>query len=164
MAEALLSRQLAERGATAQVTSAGFLAAGWPATDPAISVMADFGLDISGHRSRTVTRELVEGSDLVIAMTRQQVVDLALLAPAASARLFQVRDLVRRARSGGRRPAEQKLAAWLRAVPGRGGGIGILSSALEDDIPDPVGQSRAIYERTGRLLSELCVDLAALIA
>jgi protein-tyrosine phosphatase len=164
MAEALLRRQLAERGVSADVMSAGFLPGGWPAMGPAISVMAELGLDLSSHRSRTVSQEMVELSDLVIAMTRQQVVDLALLAPAARRRLFQLRDLVQRGESQGRRAPDQELGRWLRTVAGQGGGIGPLSSALEDDIPDPVGQPRAVYQRTGRLLSDLCSRLADLLA
>jgi protein-tyrosine-phosphatase len=164
MAEVLLRRQLAERRVAAGVTSAGFLPGGWPAMEPAISAMADLGLDLSGHRSRSVSKEMVEASDLVVAMTRQQVVDLALLAPAARDRLFQFRDLVRRAESEGRRPADQALGRWLRALAGPGGGTRLLSSALEDDIPDPVGQPRAAYDRSGRVLSDLCSRLAELIA
>jgi protein-tyrosine-phosphatase len=164
MAEALLRRQLAEQGVTAAVSSAGFLPGGWPAMEPAVSVMADLGLDLSGHRSRTVSQEMVEASDLVVGMTRQHVVELALLAPTARERLFQFRDLVRRAETQGRRPTDQALGRWVRTIGGPGGGSRLLGSALEDDIPDPVGQPRAAYERTGRVLNDLSRRLAELIA
>jgi protein-tyrosine phosphatase len=163
MAELLLRHRLEERGVAARVTSAGFLSAGWPATDDAIAVMAEVGLDLSSHRSRTVTPTLVEQADLVIAMTRQHVVDLVLLAPDHWARVFQVRDLGRRATGVGRRSPQQPWAAWLDAIGGHRRRADLVGAHLEDDIPDPVGGPRAAYLRTRGLLDELLSSLARLM-
>ncbi len=71
MAEALL-RQLLERediGCNCRVELAGTWAMeGDPATEFAQETMRERGLDISGHRSRRVTRDLLARQDLVLVM------------------------------------------------------------------------------------------------
>ena len=52
MAEGLLRHRLAAIGVDARVHSAGFLFDGRKASVDAVAVMADHGIDISGHRSR----------------------------------------------------------------------------------------------------------------
>src|SRR6478609_7079712 len=64
MAAAILQERLAERGVDARVTSAGTMPWSSGATAPAVEVMREHGLDISGHENRQVTRELVEEADL----------------------------------------------------------------------------------------------------
>ena len=52
------------------VSSAGTSAFdGEPASSNSLSVMKDFGIDISGHRSRSLTEELIADSDLLVTMT-----------------------------------------------------------------------------------------------
>jgi protein-tyrosine-phosphatase len=71
LAAALLERALGERGATIQVSSAGTGAwDGAPASEGAYLVGLEQGLDLSGHRARLLTRDLVETSDLVLTMAR----------------------------------------------------------------------------------------------
>lgn len=54
-----------------QVRSAGtWTMDGYPATDHALQVMAERGLDISGHRSHLLTERDVEGADLILVMTQ----------------------------------------------------------------------------------------------
>ncbi len=113
MGEALLRRRLDERGIDAVVTSAGLLRGGAPATEAAVEAMAAEGLDISGHRSRQVTPELIAEADLVVAMARQHLIEMTLMAPDAWPRMFQAVDLVRRGEEAGRRPEEQSFADWL---------------------------------------------------
>jgi len=70
LAEALARRVTIERGLTdVDVGSAGTSAwDGAPASDGALLVGMERGLDLSGHRAQTLTRELVNSSDLVLAM------------------------------------------------------------------------------------------------
>ncbi len=71
LAAALLERALQERGLDVKVTSAGTGA--WdsaPASEGAYLVGLERGLDLSGHRARLLTRELVEQSDLILTMAR----------------------------------------------------------------------------------------------
>src|SRR3989442_8878821 len=72
LAAALLTRALAERGFEGiDVSSAGTGAwDGAPASEGAYLVGLERGLDLSGHRARLLTRELVEAADLILTMAR----------------------------------------------------------------------------------------------
>lgn len=71
LAEALLRRAVAERSLEIEVSSAGTGA--WenaPASEGAYLVAMEKGLDLSSHRARLLTRELVQQADLVLTMAR----------------------------------------------------------------------------------------------
>jgi protein-tyrosine-phosphatase len=70
LAEALARREAIERGlADIEVASAGTSAwEGAPASDGALLVALERGLDLSGHRAQQLTRELVQAHDVVLAM------------------------------------------------------------------------------------------------
>ncbi|HXI66280.1 MAG TPA: low molecular weight protein arginine phosphatase [Gemmatimonadales bacterium] len=72
LAAALLERALGERAAEGiTVSSAGTGAwDGAPVSEGAYLVGLERGLDLSGHRARLLTRELVEGADLILTMAR----------------------------------------------------------------------------------------------
>lgn len=72
LAEALMEQALRERGiAEVEVLSAGTGAwDGAPASEGAYLVGLERGLDLSGHRARLLTRELVEQADLILTMAR----------------------------------------------------------------------------------------------
>lgn len=75
LAEALARRELERRGwRHVEVVSAGLAAGeGDPASAHAVAVAARHGLDLSAHRSRPLTPELVEWADLVLAMSPSHV-------------------------------------------------------------------------------------------
>lgn len=71
MAEALLRRALTEAGVAYEVSSAG--TAPWdgaPASEGSYLVALEHGLDLSAHRARPVTTELIAGADLILTMSR----------------------------------------------------------------------------------------------
>jgi protein-tyrosine-phosphatase len=69
LAVAIARRIAAERGLDVEASSAGTSAwDGAPASDGSLLVGLERGLDLDAHRSRQLTRELVESSDLIIAM------------------------------------------------------------------------------------------------
>lgn len=72
LAEALLRKKLVERGVDGvEVGSAGTGAwDGAPASEGAYLVALEHGLDLSAHRARLLTRELVGTADLVLTMAR----------------------------------------------------------------------------------------------
>jgi protein-tyrosine-phosphatase len=72
LGEALLRRALAERRIEdITVASAGTGAwDGAPASEGAYLVGLERGLDLSGHRARLLTRELVDAADLILTMAR----------------------------------------------------------------------------------------------
>ena len=71
LAEALLRRAASDKGLDVDVLSAGTGA--WenaPASEGAYLVALEKGLDLSGHRARLLTREVVQQADLVLTMAR----------------------------------------------------------------------------------------------
>lgn len=81
MAAAAARAELARRGWThVEVRSAGVAAAtAAPASEHAVAVMAEQGIDLSDHRSQALTPELLAWADLVLAMS--------------TSHLFALRDL-----------------------------------------------------------------------
>ena len=68
MAEALLRRELKDE-TDVSVSSAGLGAlVDYPAAEHAEVLMAEHGVDISGHKARQLTPELVNASDLILVM------------------------------------------------------------------------------------------------
>lgn len=162
MAEALLRRRLAERGIDARVGSAGRSAQGRPASATAVEVMAAEGLDLGGHRSRRATTELVAAADLVIAMAREHVRDVVLLAPDALPRTFTLKELVRRGGEVGARADGESLASWLARLDAPRGPFDHVGSSVGDDVADPIGRRAAVYERTATELGALVDSLVSL--
>lgn len=71
LAEVITRQRLAERGWNhVRVDSAGTAAAwGAPASEGSVGAAAAIGLDLEGHRSQPLTAQLVEKSDIILAMT-----------------------------------------------------------------------------------------------
>lgn len=93
MAEVLAEDLLAKKhgvsrdrlaGAGVRVGSAGIMTGGGaPASPEAVVVMRERGLDLSGHVSRPLSRELVQDADLILTMTRGHLEGLLTLVPDA---------------------------------------------------------------------------------
>lgn len=97
MAEALLKAQVAARGEGDRwrIASAGVRALeGWPATAEAQGVMAERGLDISGHRARPASAELLEDFDVILVMEAEHQEALIGRAPHLQGRIHLFRSLV----------------------------------------------------------------------
>jgi protein-tyrosine phosphatase len=162
MAEGMLRRLLTDSGARADIGSAGLLRGGAPATRHAIAVMADRGVDISGHVSRTIDPEVVRSTPLIIGMAREHVREAVVGYGADIEHTFTLKELVRRGEGTGPRRPDETVFDWLdRVATGRRNAE--LMGQDDDDIPDPVGRSRAHYEATARELDALFRRLVALM-
>ena len=75
MAEAIARHLLGQRGVRdVEVASAGTAAwDGSPASEGAYLVTLEHGLDVSAHRARQLTTDMVAGADLVLGMSVQHV-------------------------------------------------------------------------------------------
>lgn len=153
MAEGILRRLLAEAGISATVDSAGLYPGGAPATPTAVEVLADAGIDISGHRSRNLAEVDLAGADLVIAMERRHLQEAVVLEPSTRARCFTLPELVRRAEAAGPRPAGTSLREWAASLSAGRTTAELLGSA--EGVDDPIGGSRGRYEVTAELLFDL---------
>lgn len=100
MAAGIARQYLAERlgvdardleGAGYRIVSAGTAAlVGTPASPEAVRVMLELGIDISAHRSQTLTPELVRDSDLIFVMSPHHFDAVRELDPSAVSRAMMV--------------------------------------------------------------------------
>jgi protein-tyrosine phosphatase len=83
MAEGILRDILSPRALSlCEIGSAGTGAlTGLPASEHSVTICLEEGIDISRHRSRSLTRQLVEESDLVLAMEEHHAETARRLAP-----------------------------------------------------------------------------------
>jgi protein-tyrosine phosphatase len=163
MGEALLRAHLDASGVVANVHSAGTMA--WDAGPPdeAIAAMSEMGIDLSAHRSRQLTSDLIDDADLVLGMTRQHLGRINALAPDAAPRAYLVGELVRLGARVGGRADDEPLRAWVHRVHearpdtrvhGRG----------EDEVGDPLGEPLDVYRATAARLDAALRDLARLLS
>jgi protein-tyrosine phosphatase len=90
MAEGLLRARFAARG-RGTVASAGLAAlVGRPADPHAVALLAERGLDLTGHRARQLTPELIADADLVVVMEEGQRQAIERLSRAARCRVHRL--------------------------------------------------------------------------
>lgn len=90
LAEAIARRLAEEAGRSdVEVSSAGTHAwVGSPASDGAVLVGMERGLDLTGHRSRLLTREILDDSDLVLVMSQSHLARVRELSPKSNVHLL----------------------------------------------------------------------------
>ncbi len=116
MAEALFRRATNGRGEF-RALSAGLGAMNdQPPTPHSVQAMRELGADISAHRSRALTAELVQQADYIFGMTHSHVDTIVLLYPQAADKTFLLREF------------DETLEEF------------------EKDISDPIGGSYEVYE------------------
>lgn len=140
LAEQLLASRLAAAGIDAQVSSAGLGAMdGAPMDATAAELSASLGGDPSSASSSQLRSSIVDGSDLLLTMTRDQRDELVRRYPRAMRRTFTVTEfekLLAEERSG---PLDE-LPTRLASVRSR------VRLAPGDDVQDPYRRSRAVHE------------------
>ncbi len=163
MAEGFLRDRLVRRGVPSTVHSAGLLDAGQPASAHGVEVLRSRGVDVSSHRSTTLTADLVTGAELILGMARLHVREAVVLRPEAWARAFTLKELVRRGEEIGARAPAQPLNEWLAKAHSGRSHLELLGDDDGDDIFDPIGSNRARYERTADEIEDLTDRLVALL-
>jgi protein-tyrosine-phosphatase len=131
MAEAIARRELQSLGwSQVEVRSAGASAAveGMSASEGALRSAGRHGLDLSGHRTRSLTPELVEWADLILVM-----------GPWHLERAFELGGQ-------GRTALLTSFAKGLEAEP---------TEADWEGVPDPFGGDEDAYETAYRALEDL---------
>jgi protein-tyrosine phosphatase len=165
MAEVLLRHHLEQAGVDAAVSSAGLYPGGRPATGHGVQTMAARGLDLTGHASRQLTRDLVAEADLVVGMAREHVREVAVLDGTALGRAFTLKELVRAGEAAGPRRADEPLPAWLDRVAAGRRPADLLGTGHDPrlDVEDPIGRDREDYEATADELDDLLGRLVHLL-
>ena len=145
------------------MASAGLGEAGLPAPDEVLEVMLRRGVDLTAHRSTTLTAPMVAEADLVVGMSLRHVQEAVLLEPVAWERTFRLKEIVRRGEFVGPRLPGQDVAAWVRAAQGDRDRTALAHVSPEEDVADPYGGPYAGYEATAAELDDLTGRLAALL-
>jgi protein-tyrosine phosphatase len=162
MAAGLLVRRLGAVRIPVAVCSAGLLQEGEPPSPGAVSAMAPYGLDISGHRSHRVTEADLTWADLVLGMSREHVRHAVVTMPDAWPRSFTLKELVRRGEEIGRTRPGEPLGDWLARVHEGRERAALLGHSPIDDVADPMGGPPEAYGSTAVLLDELMGRLTRL--
>jgi protein-tyrosine-phosphatase len=140
------ARAIAESRPDIDVKSAGFIGPNRPSPDAAIRVARTLGINLSGHRSETLTHELTEKADLIAVMDRHQVRWLQRYFDVPAERIILLGDLdpaaiaTRRIKDPVDRPDEEFLASYER--------VERCVRALADVLSEPA--SEAPPARNGR--------------
>lgn len=161
MAEALLRDALGRLWpaglARVEVGSAGTMAySGAPASERAVAALRERGLDLSGHRARQATLDIVRQSGLILTMTRGHKAQLERFlaesggqygAPDAGARDAGARDVGAPGISAGVLNAPRIFTLREYAFPHE--------PSAQTDIQDPFGASLETYRATAAELAEV---------
>ena len=163
MAAALFAGRMADAVEFPTAASAGLGPSGLRVPEEVVDVMAARGIDVTGHRSTTLTRPMVEAADLVVGMSLRHVQEAVLLEPSAWKRTFRLKELVQRGEFVGPRLPGQDLAAWVRAAQGDRTRAALAHLSPAEDVADPYGGPLEGYVATAAELEDLTGRLATLL-
>lgn len=167
MAAAFFTEQIANLTEPVEVSSAGLHAgeiAGSGEVPPeVVEVMAAYGIDMTGHRSREVTRAMLTDADLIIGMSRRHVQEIVLLDPPSWPKAFMLKEVVRRGDITGPRRPDQGVRSWIDVAHGDRTRASLAHRSATDEVPDPYGRSLAQYQGTASELARLTAHLTGLL-
>lgn len=146
---------------TVEVASAGFLLANQPPDPVIVGMLGTRGLDLSGHRSRVLTPEMVRTADLVVCMTSAHVRRIAAMEPDAWWRSGTALELAEYARVSPRF-IDEPLREWSARVL-RARTFTTYPTSSRYDIDDPTGRSRRRYRKMLEQLDGSLEDVASLV-
>lgn len=159
---AVLRDELARAGARAEVSTAGFRDEGLPPTEMTLRLLAARGLDVSEHRSRRVSAELVHRADLILTAERDHVVRIVASDRDTFRRTFTLPELVTRTTRAAAPTTRRPIAHWLHeANSGRPRGADYLTAPVPE-VLDPSGRSPADWDAVLQEIDAWCGHLARL--
>lgn len=141
MAEAMLRARLATVAPRLVVGSAGLLFDGRPAEPNAVRAMAKRDLDISDHRARTISTDLLGDATLILGMERVHVRKVATLDPDLFGHSFTLPELVQSGTIVGAREPGQKVADWIHGISRHRSPADYSHRDTTVEIVDPMGGS-----------------------
>lgn len=131
-----------------EVASAGLhVLPGELASREAVAVLAEKGIDLSGHRAIGLAADKVQWADLILTMEGRQKQRLLEQFPEAAGKAFVLKEYV----------AAPEAAVDLRAIQAT------MEKTSWQNIPDPFGQPAAVYRQCAMELAsavaDLCMDI-----
>jgi protein-tyrosine phosphatase len=166
MAAALFAGQIAHLDESSGVSSAGLSVGEIDGTEvppEVLEVMAPYGIDLRGHRSRALTPSMLVEADLVIGMSRRHVQEAVLLDPPCWPKAFTLKELVRRGALAGPRRPDQGIRSWIDSVHGDRSRASLAHRSAADEVNDPYGADLDRYRSTADELAGLTARLAGLL-
>ena len=163
MAEALMRQCIADRNASASVSSAGLLEGGHPCPPEIVALMASIGVDLTERQSRQLTADLIESADLVLTMEREHLREIAVMVESAWQRTFTLKEIVRRGTDVGCRSGREPMESWIARVHTGREPTELLGASSGDDVADPYGGTAEQYTATKLELESLVAEVADLI-
>ena len=163
MAEALMRAAARDRGAHVEVQSAGLHPAGQPVDPKAVRAVSRHDVELSGYRSRQLTRQDLDRAALVLTMERRHVLAAVDLQPDVWPRCFTLKDLLARSEERGDRHPDDDVATWVRRLHKGRRPTDVLSGDSVMDVADPVGLSPRAFRRTADELKMATATLADLL-
>lgn len=109
-----------------------------------IDVATRAGIDMSGHRRRTLT------ADLLVTMSRQHLHHVVAVDPSAWLRTFTLLKLARRASASAPPRDGESFAAWLQRVASHRRASDLIRPDPADDVADPYGGPASEHEVMAR--------------
>jgi protein-tyrosine phosphatase len=129
----------------------------------AVAAVAALGLDVeaglAAHRSRRLTPADLERADLVVTMTRAQLLDVALMQPDVWTRGFTFAELIRRAEATGSRRPGEPIDDWVARVHAGRTRSALVALPEAEDVADPMGGRRRDFDRAAAQLLALTARL-----
>lgn len=172
LAQLLLDAQLAPLGG--RITSAGTRgAAGATMTPEAVQLASDAGIPLesaTAHRARFLTEGMLDGPDLLLAMTREHRRTLAEYAPGRLRHSFTVREFARLAAAADdddiRAAADEagpdpraRVRAMAAEVAAYRGVAEPLADPADDDVVDPYRRSWQTYQLSSQQLTPAVAEV-----
>ncbi|MFW2335625.1 hypothetical protein [Ilumatobacter sp.] len=165
--ERLLRRHLVPAIGGLTVSSAGTHGGRNEVHPDTVAAAATAGVDLSDHRSRRITRRLLdaEGDDLVIALSREHVYHLIATDESVWPHTFTLVEIVRRAEELATAGTTfDGFDGWVAALSDGRRSSDLLPGRSSDDIDDPYGRSQRRQRRMVRQVEDLSTQLAAAAA
>lgn len=157
MAERFLRRDGEARGLDhVEISSCGFRFDDQPASEMVLAVLGERELDASDHRSRKFSPEVLANADLVVAMERSHVRDLAVAVEGASPRIHTLGAVVEWLRT--EVPVAGSPADRVAAFAEGRRSADVLGSG-PDEIEDPHGRSKRVHRKSADRIEDLCSGL-----
>lgn len=166
-----LAAELVRSATSAAVQSFGTSAVvGEPPPRPTLQAAESLGLDLSTHRARQLTADVVGRAPLVLALAREHRRAVVSLVPRANRTTFTLREFARlsrlvdphetaRAIASTPDPAERLDRVVALAAAHRGSGA--LVTPDEDDVVDPFGLGADVYAKSTAQIVDATNDVLA---
>lgn len=98
MAEAILKKAIEESGRNIEeycISSAGISTVdGMNASKHSIEAVKELGIDLSNHRSKVITKELIDNSDIILTMTKSHKEILVQAVPKCKEKVYTLKGFV----------------------------------------------------------------------